>query len=77
MNRVFDRFWERRYTTKDPARRSRSQISEYLPQRRKARKVRRFKGENDLRTFIAFLRNLGAFAPWREKYPIPTVFCTT
>jgi len=32
------------------------------------------KGEYDLQTFIVFLDNLGVFAPWREKYPIPMVF---
>jgi hypothetical protein len=32
------------------------------------------KGENDLQTFFTFSHNLSAFAPWREKYPIPIVF---
>jgi hypothetical protein len=32
------------------------------------------KSQNDLQTFLTFPHNLGASAPWREKYPIPIVF---
>jgi hypothetical protein len=32
------------------------------------------KSQNDLRMFLTFPHNLGAFAPWREKWPIPIAF---
>jgi hypothetical protein len=32
------------------------------------------KGGNVLPSFFTFPHNLSAFAPWREKYPIPIVF---
>jgi hypothetical protein len=51
-----------RRITKDPARQSRNQISEYLPQRREGAKVLKKKN---------FFSELGVFAPSREKYPNP------
>jgi hypothetical protein len=51
------------YTTKDTAWRSRNQISEYLPQRRKGRKVK----ETSIVPNFAFL------APWRDENPNLTV----
>jgi hypothetical protein len=47
---------------RDPARRSRNRISDYLPQRRKGRK------EKNIYPNLAFL------APWREKCPNPRCF---
>src|SRR5438105_10393440 len=56
-------------TTKDPARQSRNRNSEYLPQRRKGRKVRRLGVKIIYKSFCPFPINLGAFAAWREKFP--------
>src|SRR6185295_9452636 len=60
-------------TTKVPVRLSRNRNSEYLPQRRKGRKVRRLRVKIIYKSFCP-PRNLGAFAPWREEFPTPSTF---
>jgi hypothetical protein len=60
-------------TTKIPVRLSRNRNSEYLPQRRKGRKVRRLRVKIIYKSFCP-PRNLGAFAPWREEFPTPSTF---
>jgi outer membrane protein, multidrug efflux system len=52
---------------------SRNRNSEYLPQRRKDRKVRRLRVKIIYKSFCP-PRNLGAFAPWREEFPTPSTF---
>jgi hypothetical protein len=62
------------FTTKDLARQSRNQMSEYLSQRRKGRKGRR-KNVKIIRKNIYFSSfELGDVAPWREEYPNPRCF---
>ena len=48
--------------------------SEYLPQRRKGRKVRRLRVKIIYKSFCPFPHKLGAFAPWREEFPTPSTF---
>src|SRR5438094_10545277 len=53
-------------TTAIPARQSRNRNSEYLPQRRKGRKVRRLRVKIIYKSFCPFPVTLAA---WREKFP--------
>src|SRR6476620_11934866 len=58
-------------TTKIPVRLSRNRNSEYLPQRRKGRKVRRLRVKIIYKSFCPFTITL---APWREEFPTPSTF---
>jgi len=53
---------------------SRNRNSEYLPQRRKGRKGRRKNVKIIRKKYLYFPFELGAFAPWREKYSNPRIF---
>src|SRR4029077_9396477 len=58
-------------TTKIPVRLSRNRNSEYLPQRRKGRKVRRLRVKIIYKSFCPFPVTLAA---WREEFPTPSTF---
>src|SRR5580765_1168545 len=59
------------FTTKDPVRLSRNRNSEYLPQRRKGRKVRRWRVKIIYKSCCPFPITL---APWREEFQTPSTF---
>ena len=65
---------EREFHHEGPSAVSRNRNSEYLPQRRKGRNVRRLRVKIIYKSFCPFPINLGAFAPWREEFPTPSTF---